>query len=87
MQGLAAEHLKFSLDIVFSYLAHILNYILQSGYVHMQLKGVLTPLLKKDKDPSLPTNYRGITVLSILMKLLENVILKRSDHILSINQS
>ena len=33
MRGLAAEHLKFSPDIVFAYLAHILNYILQTGYV------------------------------------------------------
>ena len=88
MRGLAAEHFKLSPDIVFSYLAHILNYILQTGYVPKQLKeGVLTPVLKKEKDPSLPTNYRGITVLSILGKLLEKVILKRSDPILSINQS
>ena len=88
MRGLAAEHLKFSPDIVFSYLAQILNYILQTGYVPKQLKeGVLTPVLKKDKDPSLPISYRGITVLSILGKLLEKVILKRSDPILSINQS
>ena len=87
MRGLAAEHLKFSPDIVF-YLAQILNYILQTGYVPKQLKeGVLTPVLKKDKDPSLPISYRGITVLSILGKLLEKVILKKSDPILSINQS
>ena len=65
MRGLTDEHLKFSLDIAFSYLAHILNYILQTGYVSKQLKeGVLTPVLKKDKDPSLPTNYRGITFYS-----------------------
>ena len=49
VRGLAAEHLKFSSDIVFSYFAHILNYILQTGYVPKQLKeGVLTAVLKKE---------------------------------------
>ena len=87
-RGLAAEHLKFSPDSVSFYLADIMNYILRTGYVPRQLKeGVLTPVLKIDKDPTLPTNYRGITVLSILGKLLEKVILKRTDPIFSPKQS
>ena len=65
-----------------------MNYILRTGYVPRQLKeGVLTPVLKKDKDPTIPTNYRGITVHSIIGKLLEKVILKRTDPIFSPKQS
>ena len=49
-RGLAAEHVKFSLDYVSYYLADILNYILRTGYVPQQLKeGVLTPILKGAK--------------------------------------
>ena len=88
VEDLPLNILSFLLILLFYYLADILNYILRTGYVPKQLnEGVLTPVLKKGKDSSLPTNYRGITVLSILGKLLEKVILKRTDSTFSPNQS
>ena len=55
-----------------------MNTILSNGYVPSQLKqGILTPVLKK-KDATLPTNYRGITVLSIIGKVLERILQNRT---------
>ena len=42
---------------------------------------------KKDKDPTLATDYRGITVLSIIGKVLEKVLQRRTEDILIQNQS
>ena len=56
-----------------------MNTIFRNGYVPSQLKqGILTPVLKKKKDATLPTNYRGITVLSIIGKVLERVLQNRT---------
>ena len=77
--GISAEHLKLAPDLLFRILALLMNTILDNGYVPPQLKqGVLTPVLKKKKDATLPTNYRGITVLSIIGKVLERVLQNRT---------
>ena len=73
--GLSAEYLKNAPDELFPVLASLTNSILQTGHIPPQLKqGILTPVLKKKKDASLPTFYRGITVLSIVGKTLERVL-------------
>ena len=65
--GISAEHLKHAQQSLPQILVSLMNIILQNGYIPSSLKqGILTPVLKKKKDVSLPTNYRGITVLSIL---------------------
>ena len=56
-----------------------MNRILSTGYVLPQLKqDILTLVLKKKKDATQSTNYRGITVLSILGKVLKCVIRNRT---------
>ena len=58
-----------------------MNTILSNGYVPSHLKqGLLTPVLKKKKDATLPTNYRGITFLSIAVKVLERVLQNRTSE-------
>ena len=65
-----------------------MNRILHSGYIPSLLKqGILTPVLKKKKDATLPTNYRGITVLSILGKVLERILLNRTKDRIALHQS
>ena len=65
-----------------------MNRILHSGYIPSLLKqGILTPVLKKKKDATLPTNYRGITVLSILGKVLERILLNRTKDRIELHQS
>jgi hypothetical protein len=44
-------------------------------------EGILNPLLKKiGKKLTMPTNYRGITLISILGKLLELLLILRTNH-------
>ena len=65
-----------------------MNFILSTGYIPpVLLEGLLTPVPKKDKDQTLPTNYRGITVLSILGKVLKKVLQGRTESLLTRNQS
>ena len=88
IHGLSAEHLKYAVEIVAHPLANLTNFILSTGYIpSVLLEGLLTPVPKKDKDQTLPTNYRGITVLSILGKVLEKVLQKRTEELLTKNQS
>ena len=86
--GLSSEHLKFAPDSLYSVLSSLMECILYSGYVPPQLKqGILTPVLKKKKDAAQPTNYQGITVLSILGKILERVLQNRSNERIESKQS
>ena len=41
--------------------------------------GLLTPVLKKDKDKRLPGNYRGIAVTPIISKVIESIIMGHSE--------
>ena len=75
IHGLPAEHLKHAAGSVALPRANLMNYILSTGYIPpVLLKGLLTPVAKKDKTQTLPTNYRGITVLFILGTVLEKVL-------------
>ena len=70
---LSSEHLRFAPSCLYRGLSVLMKRILETGYVHPQLKrGILTPVLLK-KDATLLFNYRGITVLSVTGKVLERV--------------
>ena len=76
--GLAAEHLKHSSETFIKDITMVFNQILESRTVPEAFKsGILTPVLKKAKDPSILDNYRGITVTPIMGKLFESVLLPR----------
>ena len=49
------------------------------------LEGLINHVSKKDKDPTLQTNYMGITVLSIIGNVLEKVLQRRTEAILTPN--
>ena len=86
--GLSSEHLKFAPHCLYRIISSLMNCILHTGYVPPQLKqAILTPVLKKKKDATQPTNYRGITVLSILGKILERVIQNRTKDQIEAQQS
>ena len=77
LQGITAEHIKYGGTALANRLTHLINAILSTGKIPNSLKlGIVTPILKKSKDCTLPGNYRGITVTSTLGKLLECVIHK-----------
>ena len=82
------------MDVFVTYLTgkrqdrNIVNFSLSSGNFHHTLKeSVISPLLKKptsDKDEL--TNYRPISNLSLISKIIERVVKSRlSDHLTSNN--
>ena len=61
--------------IVAPYLSVLVNKSLQEGYFPETEKvGIITPIVKPNKDPNNINNYRPITSLTFLSKLLENVV-------------
>ena len=66
---------------------NLFNKIIQSGKIPKVVKtGILTPIHKKGKDPTLTTNYRGITVRSVLGHFFEHTLLEKMPK-LNNNQS
>ena len=71
--GLMAEHLKLGGHPVVSFLTTLFNEIIESGHIPDSMKtGIIIPVLKKNKDHTLPGNYRGITITSTIAKVLES---------------
>ncbi|CAC5420311.1 unnamed protein product [Mytilus coruscus] len=59
---------------------HILNTVTEQLDIPQMLKGgIMTPVLKKNKDRQNPANYRGITVTKIFTKILQSVLKSRID--------
>ena len=42
-------------------------------------KGVIVPIPKSEKDPSEPTNNRGITLMSVISKVRDSIVFKRHE--------
>ena len=76
--GLTAEHLKNAKTTIAPALRSIFNNILQHRKVPSSFKsGILTPVLKKDKDPTMMSNYRAITVTALIGKVFEYTFLHK----------
>ena len=81
--GITAEHFLNAMEEVAPYLTMIVNAILQKREIPPSLKtGILTPILKKGKDKTLPTSYRGITVTPLVGKIIEAIIKEYIEPIL-----
>ena len=67
-----AEHLRFGGPTLLSWLTTVFNSILATGIVPAFFAyDHVVPLLKSsDNDPSVPSNYRGITLTSVISKIL-----------------
>ena len=68
---LSNEHLKFGGPLVPAILSHIFNAILASGHIPAPFQhGLIVPIPKdSNKDLTDPSNYRGITLLSVISKV------------------
>ncbi|MES9904845.1 MAG: reverse transcriptase domain-containing protein [Sedimenticola sp.] len=84
---LTSEHLKFGGTSVNLFLQDLLNHMIKQKHISPILKeGLLTPVFKKG-DVANPSNYRGITVTSVILKVLEHIVNKRHNLILDESQS
>ena len=73
--GITIEHLLNADEVILEFLLHIYNTMLNNGEVPNAIKkGLLSPVFKKKGSKKLANYYRGITVLPVLNKILENII-------------
>ena len=72
--GLAAENLFYASDNFKGFLTVLINQIFAKQRIPELLKtGLLTPLYKNKGERKDAKNYRGITVLPIVLKLIEHL--------------
>ena len=85
--GITVRMLKLSSHFISDNLAEIFNYSLRSGKYPKNFKQAnVTPLLKKGEklDKHSMENYRGISLLSIVSKILERIVfIKLYDYLSS----
>ncbi|CAI8052195.1 LINE-1 retrotransposable element ORF2 protein, partial [Geodia barretti] len=76
---LSNEHLIFSHPIIANTLEILFNAILISGHIPSIFhQGLIVPIPKRrNSDLSNPSNFRGITLLSVSSKVFEKLILTR----------
>ena len=76
-----------SLHIILPYITHVINQSLESGVVASNFKAaIVRPLLKKKHlDQNDMKNYRPVSNLSFVSKILEKVVLKQIDEYLNKN--
>lgn len=80
--GIGAKILKSSCEVLLPVLVHILNLSLANGVVPTELKRAkVTPIFKKG-DPQLTINYRPISVLPSISKILEKIMHSRLSSFL-----
>ena len=88
LDPLPAVLLKENFDMLLPTLCRIVNLSLESGYVPPSLKtAVLLPLLKKPSlDHEILSNYRPISNLKVISKIIEKVVAVRLQDYLESNQ-
>ena len=81
---LSPEHLKYSGPIFRNWLCQIYNHICHLERIPQCFKhGIVIPAYKgKGRDPLLKKSYRGITLTSVLAKVLELVLMERISPLL-----
>ena len=75
------EHLKYSGDLTKATITWLLNKIVETEFIPRNLKrGFIISLPKPNKDPTVKSDNRGITLLCVLYKLLETIIYEREKQ-------
>ena len=85
--GLTSEHIINCKNEIIPYLVDLVNTIFRIGKIPDTLKeGLHTPVYKKG-DSANPSNYRGISVTPILLKVVEHILNTRQKPLLEPTQS
>lgn len=86
--GVTAEHFLHGGEAVIQVMTHIINSLYKFGRVTDAMKiGTLTPVYKKKGLSTDAKNYAGITVLSVVTKILEAVIRDQIQPIIEQQQN
>lgn len=83
IDGIHGAHIKFACNLISATLSHIFNLVFQTGVFPNQLKlAKVVPVFKKGDHRSIE-NYRPISILSFLDKVLEKLIELRLSRYLT----
>jgi hypothetical protein len=78
--GICAEHFKYGADEIVPVIVNIINKIFRDLDIPEKLKnGVVTPVLKPNKDKRYPENNRGITVANTLSTIVDSILKERIE--------
>ena len=86
LDSLPSRFIKDSCDAIISPLTHIVNLSLCSGKVPCDLKEARVVPLYKKKDKTDTGNYRPVSILSIISKVLEKSVYKQVEDYLLVNK-
>ncbi|VDI51228.1 Hypothetical predicted protein [Mytilus galloprovincialis] len=85
--GITVEHILHAGKNLEMLLLNLINIIFKEGKVPDMLKeGLLTPVFKNKGEKNMATNYRGITVLPVLNKVIETIVKLRINPAVLITQ-
>lgn len=84
--GISSRFLKDSLPVLAFYLTVIINTSIVTGKVPIKWKHAIVSPLYKSGDQNDPSNYRPISLLCIMSKVLEKVVADQLYEYLSINR-
>ena len=78
------EHIKYGGEILKIWIQQVCNAIVELEHVPESLKlGIVTPIYKGGgRDPLDTSSYRGITLTSVIAKILESLVLERLQVVL-----
>ncbi|MEW8548514.1 MAG: reverse transcriptase domain-containing protein, partial [Candidatus Thiodiazotropha sp.] len=86
--GLTAEHFLHGGEAVLGVVTNIVNWLYKFGQLTDSMKiGVLTPVFKKKGLSTEAKNYRGITILPTITKILEAILRKKVGALVEEHQN
>ncbi len=86
--GIIAEQLKILRECISQILTRLLNAIAEAKYVPQCFKsGIMNPVPKKGKDNKIKGNSRGISITSLIGKVLETCLKNRRNPLQRVAQS
>ena len=81
--NVTAEHLQRAPLELLTVITNVINEVFETGTCPDACKtGFKIPIPKKQKDPTLQTNYRGITIAALVGKVVEHLLANITDPLL-----
>ena len=79
--GISGEHLKYAGDCLYDLLSVLFNAIFVHGYIPKDMiKSVIVPIIKsKTKSSNNKSNYRPVTIATVISKVFERVLFIRME--------
>ena len=81
VDGISGEHLKYAGDCLYDLLSVLFNAIFIHGYIPKDMiKSVIVPIIKsKTKSSNDKSNYRPVTIATVISKVFERVLFIRME--------